>query len=133
MQGFQWFFRSQAIIFPLKIGSKWVPNRIIDSERVRKPLDRHGGRYHSALRAILAALGRVLSAMRSPKVGTSDSNPPTTEREQPAGRGWGGDKSLSPRTGGEEGLAPKKDNSNPLHALRRKASADDLESNTVLA
>ena len=52
-------FRSQAIIFPLRIGSKWVPNRIIDSEGVRKPLDRHLGRYHSALRGILAALGRA--------------------------------------------------------------------------
>ena len=108
--------------FPLKICSKWVPNRIIDSERVRKPLDRHGGRYHSALRAILAALGRVLSAIRSLKVGPGISNPPTALWPQPAG--WGGDKSLSPGTGGEEGLDSKKDLPKSLHALRHKASAD---------
>ena len=36
--------------------SKRVPNRIIDAEVVRKALDRHLGRYHSALGAILGAL-----------------------------------------------------------------------------
>ena len=71
--------------FPLKIGSKSVPNRIIDSERVRKPLDRHVRRYHSALRAILAALGRVLSAIRSLKVGPRISSPPTAPQQQAAG------------------------------------------------
>ena len=40
------------------MGSKWVANRIIDAEGVRKPLHMHLGRYHSALKDILAALGR---------------------------------------------------------------------------
>ena len=65
--------------------SKLVPNRIIDSESVRKPLDRHVGRYHSALSGILAALGRVLSAIRSPKGRWTISSPPTPLRRQPAG------------------------------------------------
>ena len=58
---------SQGSFFALKMDSKWVPNRIIDAEGVRKPLDRHLGGYHSALRGILGALGRILSAIRSPK------------------------------------------------------------------
>ena len=91
------------------MGSKWGPNRIFDAEGVRKPLDRHLGGYHSALGAILSALGAILSAIRSLPGGESASGPPTTPRPQPAGRGWGGDKSLSPGTGGEEGLASKKD------------------------
>ena len=100
------------------------PNRIIDAEGVKRPVDRHLGGYPSALRRMLAALERVLSAIRSLKVGPTISNPPTGGRPQPAGRGWGGDKSLSPGTGGEEGLASKKDLPKPLHALRHKASAD---------
>ena len=106
--------------FPLKIGSKWVRNRIIDSERVRKPLDRHVGRYHSALRAILAVLERLLNAIRSPKRRCTISSTPTAGRPQPAGRGWGVDKSLSQGTGGEEGLDSKKDYSRSLHALRHR-------------
>ena len=82
------------------------------------PSQRHLGRYHSALRAILAALERLLNAIRSPKVAMRISGPPTAKPDQPAGRGWGGDKSLSPGTGGEEGLASKKDLPKPLHALR---------------
>ena len=108
------------------MGSKWVPNRIADAEGVRKALDRHLGGYHSALGAILAALGRVLSAIRSLKVGPTISSPPTSLRSQPAGRGWGGGESLSPGTGGEEGLASKKDYFKILHALRHKASADSI-------
>ena len=88
------------------------------------PSWRHLGRYDSALRGILAALGRILSAIRAPKEGTPPSDVATTLQEQPAGRGWGGDKSLSPGTGGDEGLDSKKDYSRVLHALRHKASAD---------
>ena len=95
---------SQGSFSAPNIGSKWVPNRIIDAEGVRKALDRHLGGYHSALGAILAALGRVLRAIRSPKGWPTDSSAPTAGRPQPAGRGWGGDKSLSPGTGGEEGF-----------------------------
>ena len=101
---------SQGSFLAPNMAPKWGPNRIIDAEGVKKPLDRHLGGYPSALKGILAALGRVLSAIRSLKVGPS--------------WGWGGDKSLSPGTGGEEGLASKKDKSKPLHALRHKASAD---------
>ena len=36
------------------MGSKRVPKRIINAEGVRNALDRHLGRYHSALEAILA-------------------------------------------------------------------------------
>ena len=51
----------------------------------------------------VAALGRVLSAIRSPKGAMRISEPPTAPWNQPAGRGWGGDKSLSRGTGGLEG------------------------------
>ena len=61
--GFQWFFESQTTIFELKLGSKCVPNRIIDAEGVGKPLDRYLGRYDSALEGILAAPGRILAAI----------------------------------------------------------------------
>ena len=56
-------FRSLGFFSALKIGSKWVPNRIIDAEGVGKPLDRHLGRYDSALEGILAAPGRILAAI----------------------------------------------------------------------
>ena len=101
---------SQGSFLAPKISPKWGPNRIIDAEGVKKPLDRHLGGYPSALRGILAALGRVLSAIRSLKVGPVISNPPTPERKQPAGRG----------SGGEEGLASKNDNSKALRALRHR-------------
>ena len=55
---------SQGSLLALKMGSNLVPNRIIDAEGVRKPLDRHLGGYHSALGAIVGALGRILSAIR---------------------------------------------------------------------
>ena len=91
---------AQGSFLALKMGLKWIPNHITGAEGIRKALDRHLGGYHSALGAILAALGRVLRAIRSPKGWTSDSKAPTSMRQQPAGRGWGGDKSLSPGTGG---------------------------------
>ena len=53
---------SQGSFVALKMCSKMVPNRITDAEGVRKPLDRHFGRYHSALRGISDALGRILRA-----------------------------------------------------------------------
>ena len=102
------------------MSAKWVPNHIIGAEGIRKALDRHLGGYHSALGAILAALGRVLRAIRSPKWWPTYSNPPTATRPRAAGRGWGGDKSLSPGTGGEEGLDSKKDLPRLLHALRHR-------------
>ena len=57
-------FHVSGLRFGTKMGSKWIPNRIIDAEGVRKALDRHLGPYDSALRGILAALGRILSAIR---------------------------------------------------------------------
>ena len=78
---------SQGSVLAIKISSKWVPNRIIDAEGIRKPLDKHLGRYHSALRGILSALGRILSAIRSPKVGTTLSDLSTALQQQPAERG----------------------------------------------
>ena len=53
---------SQGSVLAPKMGSKWVPNRIIDAEGVGKPLDRYLGRYDSALEGILAALGRSPAA-----------------------------------------------------------------------
>ena len=47
-----------------KVGSKWVPNRIIDVGGVRKALDTHLRRYHSALGAILGALEGYKMAQR---------------------------------------------------------------------
>ena len=72
------------------MGSKQVPNRIINAEGIRKALDRHLGGYHSALGAILAALGRVLRAIRSPKEGPTHSNLATPlETRQRGGVGEG--------------------------------------------
>ena len=73
-----------GLLWALKMASKIVPNRIIDAEGVRKPLDRHLGRYHSALGAILSALGRILSAIRSPKRGLETASRST---EQASGEG----------------------------------------------
>ena len=67
--GFSCFLRTWGVIWGSRIGSKCVPNRIIDAEGVRKPLDRHLGRHQRALGGILAALGRILRAIRSPKGG----------------------------------------------------------------
>ena len=58
---------SQGSFLAPKMGPEWGPNRIIDAEGVKKPLDRHLGGYPSALRGILAALGRVLSAIKRPE------------------------------------------------------------------
>ena len=49
-----------------KFGSQWVPNRIIDAEGVKKPLDRHLGGYDSALGAILGALRRQKRVLGTP-------------------------------------------------------------------
>ena len=57
------FFKSQTIIFEVKLGSKCVLNRIIDAEGVGKPLDRYLARNDSALEGILAAPGRILAAI----------------------------------------------------------------------
>ena len=86
------------------MGPKWVPNRIIDAEGIRKALDRHLGGDHNALGAILDALGAVLSAIRWPEALRSANSPAAPA----SGEGLGRDKSLSPGTGGEEGLASKK-------------------------
>ena len=51
-------------ILGLKMGSKRAPNRIINAEGVRKALDRHLRRYHSALGAILGALEGYKMAQR---------------------------------------------------------------------
>ena len=64
------------------MGSKRVPNRIINAEGVRKALDRHLGGYHSALGAILGALGRILSAIRWPEAaGPANSGAKTASGE----------------------------------------------------
>ena len=114
---------SQGSFFALKIGSQWVLNHIIDAEGVRKPPDRHLGCYHSALGTILATLGRVLIAIRSPKGGGREIEPPTALRDQATERGGGEDKPL-PGTG-IGGFRFEEDCSKPLHALRPEASADD--------
>ena len=71
-------YQVSGLSFALNMCSKWVPNRIIDAEGVGKPLDRHLGRYHSALRDILGALGRILSAIEPPNRGGRRPN-----RQQP--------------------------------------------------
>ena len=81
----------------LKMGSQWVPNRIIDAEGVRKPLERHRGRYR-ALRGILGALGRILSAIRWPQEGTRNSGLTNRVAAPAYGEGGGEDKPL-PGTG----------------------------------
>ena len=71
---------SQGSFLAPKIGPKWVPNCIIDAEGVRKPLERHLGRYHSALRGILGALGRILRPVTLLEGWTTPSEPPTALR-----------------------------------------------------
>ena len=58
------FSRLRAPSWRQTMGPKWVPNRSIDAGGVRKPLEMHFGSYHSALGALLGALGRVLSPIR---------------------------------------------------------------------
>ena len=89
------------MILGSKVGSKQVPNRIINAEGVRKALDTHLGRYHSALGSILSALGRLLSARRSPKEGPRNSNPPTAARRQATERGGERRQTLSQELGME--------------------------------
>ena len=67
--------------------SKWVPNRIFDAEGVKKPLDRHLGGYPSALRGILAALGRVLSAIKRPEAPRPANNFAAPASGEGLGRG----------------------------------------------
>ena len=55
---------SHGSILAPKVGSKWVPNRIIDVGGVRKALGTHLRRYHSALGAILGALEGYKMAQR---------------------------------------------------------------------
>ena len=55
---------SHGSVLAPKVGSKWVPNRIIDVGGVRKALGTHLRRYHSALGAILGALKGYKMAQR---------------------------------------------------------------------
>ena len=55
---------SHGSVLAPKVGSKWVPNRIIDVGGVRKALGTHLRRYHSALGAILGALEGYKMAQR---------------------------------------------------------------------
>ena len=89
---------SQGSFLALKMGSKLVPNRIIDAEGVRKPLDRHLGGYHSALGAILGALGCPKWEQETPIFQQSFNNCATVLQQQPTERGGGEDKPL-PGTG----------------------------------
>ena len=56
-------FESQTTIFELKLGSKWIPNRIIDAGSVRKPLESLltlSGWLLGALEGFLEAFGSHL-------------------------------------------------------------------------
>ena len=66
---------------------KWVPNRIIDAEGARKPLDRHLGGYHSALGAILGALGCPKWDQGAPIFQQPCNSPATTACGEGRGRG----------------------------------------------
>ena len=77
-------------ILGLKIGSKRAPNRIINAEIVRKALDRHLRRYHSALGAILGALEGYKMAKRGDWDLRLSNNPAKTT----CGEGGGEDKPL---------------------------------------
>ena len=50
-------FRSQGFFCVLNMGPKWVPNRIIDAEGVRKPLDRPLDGSWSGFESSWSALG----------------------------------------------------------------------------
>ena len=81
---------SQGSVLAPKMGSKWVPNRIIDVGGVRKALGTHLRRYHSALEAILGALEGYKMAQRGAHVLQLSNNPATTA----CGEGGGEDKPL---------------------------------------
>ena len=82
------------------MGSKRVPNRIINAEGVRKPLGRHLGRYHSALRANLALLDHSWSALGAFQEGRAEARRAQGElkEDQAVARGGVGEgfSTLSP-------------------------------------
>ena len=101
-----------------KVAPKSGPNRIFDSEGVKKPLGSLLERSWGPSEANKSNCDRLLGGQETHQGGGRNSEPPTGRQDEAAGRGWGGDKSLSPGTGGEEGLDSKKDYPKPLHALR---------------
>ena len=110
---------SQGSFLAPNISPKLVPNRIIDAEGIRKALDRHLGGYHRALRAILDALGAILSALEGYKMAQRrdytlrrSNNRATTA----CGEGGGEDKPL-PGTG-DRRFRFEENLTNCLHALR---------------
>ena len=102
---------SQGSFLALKMGSKLVPNRIIDAEGVTKPLDRHLGGYHSALGAILGALGRLKWELGTPTFQQGCSN---------SLRRGGGERINLSQELGMRGFDSKKDLPRVLHALRHR-------------
>ena len=58
------FFRVSGLLFVLNMGPEWVPNRIIDTEGVRKPLDRLLDGSWRYLGALLEALGVLLERLK---------------------------------------------------------------------
>ena len=78
---------SQGSSLAPKISPKWVPNRIIDAEGIRKALDRHLGGYHSALGAILGALEGYKMANRGDNPLRLSNNCAATACGEGGGRG----------------------------------------------
>ena len=103
---------SHGSVLAPKVGSKWVPNRIIDVGGVRKALGTHLSRYHSALGAILGALDGYKIAQRADK----ELQPFNSGAAKACGEGGGEDKPL-PGTG-DRRFRFKENCSNHLHALR---------------
>ena len=98
---------SQGAVLELKLSSKWGPNRIFDAEGVRKPLDRHLGGYHSALRANLALLDHSWSALGACQEGRAEARRAQGElsEDQAAARGGVGE-GINPAP---QGLEEKRD------------------------
>ena len=103
---------SHGSVLAPKVGSKWVPNRIIDVGGVRKALGTHLRRYHSALGAILGALEGYKMAQR----GECDLQLSNRAAATACGEGGGEDKPL-PGTG-DRRFRFEENRSNRLHALR---------------
>ena len=57
-------FQVSGLLFHVKMGPKWVPNRIIDDEGVRKPLERLLDGSWRHLGTLLAALGVLLERLQ---------------------------------------------------------------------
>ena len=84
-------FQVSGLVYVLKMRSRLFPNRIIDAEGVRKPLDRPLDGSWSGLEGSRSALGVLLDRPKGP-------DPPKTGSEGAQGElSWRSDRAWAPR------------------------------------